>query len=223
MSDMFTEDTESQEQPRRSTEFNKKYDPITPDPFDIKQPADCPKTYCISGWHKPDNETAAKIVRKCVNVLTERGYTMRVPYGDLDDIIHAESITTETPLELYKPWKKYEGKKDISGGCTVHSDIPEKAYSFAASLDPSFNSYKQSRKSFVASTIWALYGPDLLTPARVLVLHTWGREKSPSDITTDTNAGISILIKAASAYNIPIYNLNDKASRQSFSDWLESN
>jgi len=214
------EATKSSSKPGGS--FNKDYERIPPDQFARKHSSDVPKTYLISGWHKPDNDTAVKMLRQAVNAFNEASFTMRVPAGDLTDIIHEETITADTPVEIYKPWPKYEPKKELSTGATFYDNMPEKAYNYAAAFDADFNTYKQARKSFIASTIWALYGEDLITPVRCLVLYTWGREKSPGDINTETNKNIAVLIKAAAHYEIPIYNLNDKKSRESFSDFLEN-
>jgi len=202
---------------------DKQYTKKALDPFEMRPESEVPKTFAISGWFKDDNHTAGKMVQKTVGALSDKGYTLRMAAQEVASVIGKAAASANPPMIIYLPWKKFE-PKEVQIKEEYISDVTpsEEAYEYAAYFIENFNELSNGIKTFNAAVVQAMLGDDLKSPVSMVILHTWGRETELKDINDKTNRTSVLMIKIAEAVNIPVYNLNDKNSRESLANFINS-
>jgi len=221
MTEFSFSDNQASSSQSRSSGFKETYVSKPIDVLDIKKTDEVPKTYIATGWFKPDNTDIVTLIQKAARGLIERDYTFRVSAGELTQPVENNIIRLSPPMKVYKPWKSYENNDvEINEQYVSGSEPPNELFEYLAHYDAEFNSRSRGIQVFNAAFLWSILGDDLKTPPRFILLHTWGRELKPSDITEKTNKKAALAIKVADDLQIPLYNLNEKQSKESFAELL---
>lgn len=114
---------------------------------------------------------------------------------------YAEFEPNPARIELYLPWKSFEGGSPYATLEQPHAN----AHKLAARFHPNWQYLKQGARKLHARNCHQIFGADLVTPCDLVVCWT-------PDGSTDGEGkkcgGTGQALRIAAAYNIPVINLN---------------
>lgn len=140
-------------------------------------------------------EQFAKIARK----MDALGYTVRTGGGDGADDIVAQNAAK---IELYLPWKKFNGKVGVVEKPT------EEAQALAKKAHPAYDKVKETVQLLIARASHLVLGTNLRDPVKFIVCYSEDGVEEAAKRTAKTGPA-GQLITIAKEHNIPIFNLKN--------------
>lgn len=109
------------------------------------------------------------------------------------------------PKEIFLPWQNFNKNS------SPNFEIPELAYDISAKYHPSWVRLKTPTRRLMARNAQQVLGKDLDSPSSFVIC--WTPDGcAHHDTRTQETGGTGQAISIASAYNIPVYNLENKQS-----------
>ena len=143
--------------------------------------------------------------------LSAAGYTLRSGGADGADLAF-ESGTTQK--EIFLPWKGFNNNTSLL------FDIPEKAHEISSVHHPRWQYLREPVKKLMARNAQQVLGKNLDSPVEFVICWTPDGCTKGSE-RTNTTGGTGQAISIASAFSIPVYNLQRELDRQLVEELIE--
>lgn len=148
--------------------------------------------------------------------LGAAGYVLRSGGADgADTAFELGAIRSKSPMEIYLPWK------DFNGNMSTRCGVTAEALSLAQTLHPAWEALGQGPRKMHARNCFQVLGQALNEPVDFVVCWTpdgCESEKTRTRKTGGTATGIVLALRR----NRPVFNLKNSSAREALNELLTS-